>query len=201
LAFALSFGLKAHQRGPAADTGGPGAAQSGPPADTGGPGPAQADSAGDSGGGSEANAAPAWQPERIRTAPTSSDTAAQRERCQSQLKSLARACLMYSMDYDETMPRADWAPAIYPYAMHNYELYKCPVVSDAWGYALDSKVLGRPMAFFYQPAQTALLFDTSANVQSAVADTTGMAYRHLLGANVARVDGSVRWYTADGLAH
>jgi hypothetical protein len=238
LASALSFGLKAHQRGAAAGTGAPGVAPSGavadtgrltpaqgepaadtpgadpaqgePAADAGAPGPAQGEPAasaggtgptqggttGQSGGGSAANAAPVSQPPRIRSGPTPAEATAQRELCQSQLKSLARASLMYCMDYDEVLPRANWAPAIYPYAMRNDELYQCPLV-PANGYALNSKALGRTMAMFEHPAQTALLFDSSALGPSAVADTSGVAYRHLLGdqpgANVAFAAGNVRW--------
>jgi hypothetical protein len=190
LAFALRSGLRAHPSETGADGSGSHAAQGGPE--------------GYFGGDGESADTPVLQPGRTRVAP-SSDPAVQRERCQSQLKSLARACLTYSMDYDEKLPCASWANAIYPYTMHNYELYECPAARGAWGYALNSQALGQPMATFYQPFLTPMLFDSSANTPSAVADTTWAAYRHRLGdqrgANVAQVDGSVRWYTSDGVSH
>jgi prepilin-type processing-associated H-X9-DG protein len=182
------------QGAPAAGTPGPGPAQGEPAADTAAPSPAQGGPAGNSGGTGVGYDTPTWEPPRIRNRARVDPAVG----CAGHLKSLAEVCRAYSVDYDGRLPLADWAPAIYPYGtryalMRNYKLYECPAAPHAWGYALNSKVLGQRMPLPYQKAPL-LLFDSSANVLSAVGDTTTMAYRHRGHANVAFMDGHGGWY-------
>src|SRR5947209_7161741 len=58
---------------------------------------------------------------RYRTRPTT---------CQSNLKQLALATLMYAQDYDDRLPvRRNWSDGIYPY-LKNRSVYVCPSASD-----------------------------------------------------------------------
>src|SRR5438874_13668219 len=55
---------------------------------------------------------------------------AQQARCQSNLKQLGMATLMYAQDYDDRLPlRRTWSDGIYPY-VKNRDVYICPCSRD-----------------------------------------------------------------------
>jgi prepilin-type processing-associated H-X9-DG protein len=117
-----------------------------------------------------------------------------RDECTRRLKFLAQACHMYAVDHHERLPppRA-WGPALLPYVLNDTDLYTCPSCPGQWGYGLNIAMASRMPPDVARPAQTPMLFDVAGGSPSATVDMRGIAWRHLNGANIAYVDGSVRW--------
>src|SRR4051794_22434532 len=62
---------------------------------------------------------------------------ARRAQCQSNLRQIGQAVLMYVQDNDEGMPvpfigapRSSWVGGLQPY-IRNWELFRCPTMADA----------------------------------------------------------------------
>ena len=123
--------------------------------------------------------------------------------CQSNLKQIALAVLMYAQDYDERFPASaacgptcplPWDLATYPY-IKNWQVYLCPSnprgSMNPWGpyygythnvfttYGYNSSIAQRTMAELTVPAETCLLGDsqhtglTLADVRTAWPKTCG----------------------------
>lgn len=123
--------------------------------------------------------------------------------CQSNLKQLALATLMYSQDYDGRLPDArKWPQATYPY-YKNPVLLTCPadrhpkpVPGISWppgkglSYAMSADLSGRKLAAIGSPAKVPMLFDSDVVPAN---QPEGAAFRHGAGpaANFAFVDGHV----------
>jgi prepilin-type processing-associated H-X9-DG protein len=109
--------------------------------------------------------------------------------CQSNLKQLAIAALMYRQDHDERMPRAEnWSQAIQPYC-RNDKIFRCPAAPDLEiGYAYNANLSGG--AFAEHPAEIYLFLDSNETVARGV---EAVARRHNGGANFAYLDGHVQW--------
>ena len=117
---------------------------------------------------------------------------AQATGCQSNLKQLASAMMMYAQDYDERYPVAErWTGVLDPY-LRNTFIYACPARPGLhWGYAMTESVSEAPMKVIAAPAQTPLLFDSDQGVPGAADAPSRAAFRHPGGANVAFADGHV----------
>lgn len=118
--------------------------------------------------------------------------------CQSNLKMIALAQLMYVQDYDEHFALAPrWPEELYPY-MQNHEIFRCP--SDerpsppTWqgypiSYTMSGACSGIGLKAIASPATVPLTYDGSVLV-GGVGD---VAFRHNEGANCAYTDGHVKW--------
>jgi len=125
-----------------------------------------------------------------------------RTTCQGNLKALARACLMYAMDYDQRLPRAGtWSEGLVAYTGNDTAVYQCPSAPGCWGYGLNSYAAGQALARLPQPGQTPLMVDCGLNKASATISTGHVQWRHLSGANLAYVDGSVKWVPCGRLSY
>jgi prepilin-type processing-associated H-X9-DG protein len=139
--------------------------------------------------GSEEGGAPGAALERARER-------AQQASCLSNLKQLALATLMYAQDYDQVLPQADnWCDAIWEY-MRNEELFRCPSDPEhEYGYALNRNLSGRHLAEISRPAETVLIFDSTAGKKNAA--DTGQSWpskgRHSGGNNCTWADGHAKW--------
>jgi len=122
--------------------------------------------------------------------------------CQSNLKEIGTATLMYTQDYDEHFPpAAKWSSEVYPYIM-SYNVFKCP--DDDSGsrssYAFNSALGGLSLKKVGSPASTVGTFD--AHSQWDLAGSADlMAFRHNRGANVGFSDGHVQWTRGDNAAY
>jgi prepilin-type processing-associated H-X9-DG protein len=87
--------------------------------------------------------------------------------CQSNMKQLALAAMMYCQDYDERMPIADrWCGALMPYC-RNEAIFTCPADDEQWSYAMNYKLSRQPLAVVVSPASTYMLFETEPSRKDA----------------------------------
>lgn len=87
--------------------------------------------------------------------------------CQSNMKQLATAMLMYCQDYDENMAIADrWCDAVFPYC-RNESIFTCPADDAPWSYAMNYKLSRQPMARVEQPGWTIALFESEPSRRNA----------------------------------
>ena len=108
--------------------------------------------------------------------------------CLSNVKQIALATIMYTQDYDETLPRyyrptvdpveypdgsmhtgIEWQAALYPY-INNTQIFNCPSASYTWdgGYSDDLRygysrhIGGLSLGQIDQPSSTFILGDSAA---------------------------------------
>lgn len=115
--------------------------------------------------------------------------------CQSNLKQIAMGVLMYAQDFDETLPKADWVPALGPY-LKNDRIFVCPArPHQRCGYAFNKALLGASLAKIEEPAETIMIFESKLDGESPVggADDVPIEGIHDGGICVAFVDGHVAW--------
>lgn len=123
---------------------------------------------------------------------------ARRASCQTNLKQVALATLMYAQDYDEKYPPArKWNDAIQPYA-ESEQIYHCPSVTGSkYGYAMNWRFSGKSLATVKSPAETITHYDSKTLKRNAVGGGgKDIAFRHLDGANYAFADGHIKWMPA-----
>lgn len=111
-----------------------------------------------------------------------------RTTCQDNERSLAFAMLMYVQDYDERFPpHWAWREAVRPYTL-SAGAFTCPASrSDGSSYAMNN-YLGLSGAGGLLPGyrNRVLIYDAD--------EDRSVAYRHGRGANIAHLDGHVKWY-------
>jgi prepilin-type processing-associated H-X9-DG protein len=123
--------------------------------------------------------------------------------CQSNLKQLAIATMMYSQDNDERMPpSASWAEAIAPRvpaawrsAMDSSaDPFHCPAAESPASYGMNAALGGISESCIDAPAETVLLFDADAPRRSFAGGDAVVAWtRHAGGPNIAFAEGHVRF--------
>lgn len=117
--------------------------------------------------------------------------------CQSNLKQLGLALMMYAQDYDDRLPPAQrWTEVLYPY-VKNESVFKCPAAPELeCGYAYNRVLSMKLMRQVQSPAEAVSLFDSTIGKKN-VADN-GASWpspgRHDGGSNCAFMDGHVKWY-------
>ena len=124
--------------------------------------------------------------------------AATTQACQSNMKQLALAMLMYAQDYDERFPPADrWCAATYPYT-RNREIHHCPADDAAFSYAYNYKLSRRMLAEVADPSLTIMLYESEIGKGDAFdwpqfpGASLPVPGRHEEANNYAYVDGHVR---------
>ena len=123
---------------------------------------------------------------------------AQDTSCLSNVKQLALAVQMYTVDYDNLTPPADrWPELANPY-VQNLQLYLCPSderpAKQSQGghdtsYTMSEAAGGISLASVPQPEGMGMLFDG----KQVSGDRGAADFRHLSGLNVAYADGHCRW--------
>jgi prepilin-type processing-associated H-X9-DG protein len=133
---------------------------------------------------------------------------AQQASCQSNLKQLELALIMYVSDYDEKFPAAEeWPGATYPY-LKNAQIHICPsdsrpskqthTYAGAPGgamptsYTINTALGGSYLGGMPNPAYTVSLYEGT----TISGDLTSPAVRHNQGLNVGFADGHVKWFRA-----
>jgi prepilin-type processing-associated H-X9-DG protein len=122
--------------------------------------------------------------------------------CQSNLKQISLAVLMYCQDYDERLPMShNWTDATYAY-VRNQSLHYCPSAPSQYGYAYNANLGGREMVKIRAPAELVALFESTAGRANAADGGTSLARpgRHSGGDNIGFVDGHVKWMRDTSIA-
>ena len=134
-------------------------------------------------------------PEDVSEAYVHARENARRSACNSNLRQLATAQLMYATDYDERMqPAATWPQATEPY-VRNLDLFICPSdrpgsMQSPWplSYGMNDALTGRQLGDIAVPAEVPSLMDATA----IAGDPARMVeFRHEGAAVVSFVDGHV----------
>jgi len=115
-----------------------------------------------------------------------------REVCQSNLKQLAMAVLMYAADWDGQLPAlGEWTDRINPY-MRNDELLRCPSdpVADC-SYAFNAALEGLALKDIPAPGETILLFEAKVGERNVAGGAAEAAAHHGDVVYVAFADGHV----------
>ena len=113
---------------------------------------------------------------------------ARQSSCLSNVKQIALACMMYTQDYDERLPRMYfdtgvpgsvvypaggtsngmiWPNPVYPY-VNNIQVFNCPSWGTRWSgnysgtvpYGISSHLSGKALADLKRPAETILVADS-----------------------------------------
>ncbi len=118
--------------------------------------------------------------------------------CQSNLKQLSLAMLMYCQDYDERFPPADrWCAATYPYT-RNRAIHHCPADDAPFSYAFNYKLSRQPLSAIDDLSMTIMLYESEIGKGDAFdwPDYPGTSLpdpgRHEDANNYAYADGHVR---------
>ncbi|MHB9126227.1 MAG: DUF1559 family PulG-like putative transporter [Armatimonadota bacterium] len=123
-------------------------------------------------------------------------------RCQSNLKQLSLALLMYSNDYGTLPDPSRWNEAIAPY-VKNPRVFTCRSVPDASEptYAMN-ELLGKvDLGKLKSPSEVLMLFESEPgrNAHGGKAYLLQCPTRHDGGMNTAFADSHVKWYKKDDL--
>ncbi len=120
---------------------------------------------------------------------------------QLNLKQIALGITQYTRHNNNTLPdAANWMDEIMPY-MKSEALFHDPSAPDSqkWSYAYNSTLSHQPLSKVDHPADTVMLFESSAGIKNA--SDTGQSVphpsRHIDATDYAFVDGHVKWL-ADG---
>ncbi len=119
--------------------------------------------------------------------------AGRRSMCQSNLKEVGMAMLMYTQDYDQTYPPANlWCDLTRPY-VQKPDTFRCPSArSLRSGYAMNSALSASSINDIDEPNDTVLLFDADRGWNAAGGKDL-LVNRHLSGANYATATGRTVW--------
>ena len=114
--------------------------------------------------------------------------------CQSNLKQISLALLMYAQDNNEHFPPAgDWQVTFYPY-IKNQQILVCPSVPGEQGYAYNHRLDGLALSKVRQPAMLGASWDAGAGPAGVWPPPGATANRHNAGDNFGFADGHVTWF-------
>lgn len=92
--------------------------------------------------------------------------------CLQNLRALANAQAMYSLDNMGSLPGDNWMDATLPYLKENVGAIGCPVARDEkrdeYGFAMNESFVGQSMAIATSDAETPLLFDSTLLARNAI---------------------------------
>jgi prepilin-type processing-associated H-X9-DG protein len=121
--------------------------------------------------------------------------AARSASCQSNLKQISTAILMYAQDYDEVLPpKSNWQDGVDPY-VRNPAVYTCPSAPGLPNaYAYNSRLDRRSMDDIPFPAAQPMVFESHLGARNGSDELGSFALRHFgeQSGNVAYADGHVR---------
>ena len=83
--------------------------------------------------------------------------------CKHNLRTLARAVLLYAEDYDQTLPDGkSWVDQTASYLQREQSLiYKCPELPDVkYSYAYHKAISSKPLSKIISPETTPMLYDS-----------------------------------------
>jgi len=113
--------------------------------------------------------------------------------CQSNLKQLALAAMMFETD-EKRFPDANkWRDQLTPY-VRNVALFSCPAQSESQhGYAMNAALSGAHVSRLVDPSRTPLFFDSDPKLAKSSGGFEALAKppRHLQRNNIAFADGHV----------
>jgi len=122
---------------------------------------------------------------------------AQQVSCLSNEKNLCLAMLMFADDHNDTLPQASrWMEDISPYMKETHELKCANDKSNAKSsFAMNAALSGKKLGEIADPANTVLLYETSApgDSPSGGAEDVALPGRHNKGNNFAFADGHCKW--------
>ena len=123
--------------------------------------------------------------------------------CQSNLKQLGAACLMYLQDYDETwIPSQNWDQILYEGYVKDDEVFHCPSLDAPKkknDYGFNINIAGSANAGFSQSTSKVVSMadaeDASTNEVTVgnLATAAFASERHGKGSNILFCDGHVKW--------
>lgn len=135
----------------------------------------------------------------------SARVAARQTGCETHLKELSSAVVLYTQDWDDREPPANhWGDSIAKYLPSTLSLrpewqsddvrsvFQCPAARRPFAYAFNQYLDHAPLARIDSPANQTLLFESDATSRNASGDQRSLAARHMDFANVAFADGHVR---------
>lgn len=103
--------------------------------------------------------------------------------CLSNAKQLGLSMMMYAQDYDEHLPPAEkWMTVSMPY-IKNQAIYVCPVVKTEnpktpASYAMDTRLSGKSLNKLKEPANRAVIYDSTRTDWDATDPGQTFAPRH-----------------------
>lgn len=114
--------------------------------------------------------------------------------CMLYLRQVGESMALYTADFDERLPPAEWMDAVGT-RMARDKFLRCPSVGTAdpdYGYALNAALVGRARSEI-EDLSTALVFDTVIEGRNAVGalDSRPSPPRHLGTNHLVRIDGLV----------
>lgn len=116
--------------------------------------------------------------------------------CLYNLKELGFALQIYASDYDERLPATGWGDELKPF-YKNEDMLTCPIVrkeqQTAFGYAMNSEVMGIDASKVKDPAKAVVFFETDALGRGVVANLAARNRdRHKGKSHVAYLDTQAR---------
>ena len=113
--------------------------------------------------------------------------------CSSNLKQIALGAMMYSQDYDETLPgAAGWDKQLNPYLKNKDVLHDPSDEARGISYAMNRRLSAVKMSRIAHPEKTILFYEIAARTGSPNGVGQDQAVRHKGGSNVAYADGHVK---------
>jgi hypothetical protein len=123
---------------------------------------------------------------------------AQQASCMSNLKQLSMGVMLYTQDYDMRNPPAStWSDRVIVYTGRNRLLLHCPSTppDNPCGYAYNSRQSGVRLQDIKYPAETPMIYDSSAGKWNAADPVSSFAPRHRSLGNVGFSDTHVKAFS------
>ncbi len=125
--------------------------------------------------------------------------------CMSNLKQISLSVIMYSQDYDETLPLApQWAAqtAVYVKKPAADEVWHCPTATSPYSYAMNRDLSSISLSRINEPYNVITLFESDAVIwnMSGGQESLPKPGRHSDGGIYALLDGHAK-YLSDSTVH
>jgi prepilin-type processing-associated H-X9-DG protein len=119
-------------------------------------------------------------------------TKSHESQCESNLKQLGKAAMMYAQDWDEHFPKANkWEGQLKPY-LNGSGMLHCPADSQpGTSYAMNMKLSGVALSQITDPAHTVLFYESDRHGDNPYGTGENQAMRHNGSLGVVFADGHV----------